>query len=105
MGTPQIRQNNLQPPQAETDALQTDGPGRKNVIARKRCRRERTSESPAVKGAINYTQKGSSQSHFRLICNRQGEHSNWPFESALSAAWLLMEIDIARECDPFSTSR
>jgi hypothetical protein len=82
-------------------AHQTDGPGRKNVIARKRCRRERTSESPSVKGAINYTQKGSSQSHFGLICNRQGEHSNWLFESALSVAWLLMEIDIARECDPF----
>lgn len=80
-------------------AHQTDGPARKNVIARKL--RESFAESPAVKGAINYTQKGSSQSHFGLICNRQGEHSNWPFESALSAAWMLMEIDIARECDPF----
>jgi hypothetical protein len=103
MGTPQIRQNNLQPPQAETDARtkRMDRAAKMSSHANVAGERERTSESPSVKGAINYTQKGSSQSHFGLICNRQGEHSNWPFESALSVAWLLMEIDIARECDPF----
>lgn len=117
MATPQIRQNNLQQPQAETDARSLarspngwTGPQKCHRIrtARERERElhtQRETQPIAVKGAINYTQKGSHQSHFGLICNRQGEHSNWPFESALSVAWLLMKIDIVSERDPFRIYR